>query len=552
MADKRFLAKAALTASTVLFAFGCGDDVTKTTVNETTGIAQLAAGETFPECASENVGEMLFAADSGAVYYCADGKWQTLDGKDGAVGENGAFCKMESLEDGSGYKLLCGGDSVAVVLNGAKGEDGKLGGNGEFCDVELLSDSTGYKVLCGGDSVGVILNGQKGQIGAQGVPGNDGEDCTLSDDGNGSVKVICATDTATLYKAVCGTEPYDPAKNFCFGNSLIALCGGNSYNLSTHFCGNTGTKDTVVAFCDGATYNLSTHFCANTGTRDTVVAFCDGATYNLSTHFCANTGTKDTVVALCGGDSYNLSTHFCANTGTKDTVFALCGGDSYNLSTHFCANGNTYKTSEYSFVTTEYLNQTMLKNGNYGYLVDSRDKQVYRTIQIGTQTWMAQNLNYGSAQGTNGTNAMYFCPGNFANNCATHGKLYKWSFAKNDACPTGWHLPDTTDFRTLINAAGGETIAGMKLKAETGWFDGEGESSGNGSNDYGFSAIPTGLRDNNGDFRYGGGRAFFLTSTENANDEVYRLILNTEYNSAYLGNGTGKKNEAYSVRCIKD
>ncbi len=66
--NKRHLSFA-LPLSVAALVVGCGDDVTKTTVNETTGIAELAKGEAFPECSESNAGEMLFAADSGGVYY---------------------------------------------------------------------------------------------------------------------------------------------------------------------------------------------------------------------------------------------------------------------------------------------------------------------------------------------------------------------------------------------------------------------------------------------------------------------------------------------------
>lgn len=64
-----------------LFA-ACGDEVTQTVMGES-GVAELAHGEGFPKCAKENLGEALFAEDSGKFFYCLGGKWRELDGKDG-------------------------------------------------------------------------------------------------------------------------------------------------------------------------------------------------------------------------------------------------------------------------------------------------------------------------------------------------------------------------------------------------------------------------------------------------------------------------------------
>ncbi len=113
---------------------------------------------------------------------------------------------------------------------------------------------------------------------------------------------------------------------------------------------------------------------------------------------------------------------------------------------------------------------------SFGTFTDSRDGQTYKTVKIGTQTWMAQNLNYQTKRGS-------WCYENSADSCKKYGRLYDWKTAKK-ACPAGYHLPSNEDWTTLIDYMGGQVTAGKKLKAKRGWND-----NGNGTDDYGFYKI---------------------------------------------------------------
>ena len=111
-------------------------------------------------------------------------------------------------------------------------------------------------------------------------------------------------------------------------------------------------------------------------------------------------------------------------------------------------------------------------------LIDNRDGKKYKTVTIGSKTWMAENLNY-EAKGSK-------CYENKDENCTTYGRLYNWSTAMK-ACPSGWHLPSKTEYEALDKAVGGEEVAGKKLKAKSGW-----NKNGNGTDDFGFPAMPGG------------------------------------------------------------
>jgi len=114
---------------------------------------------------------------------------------------------------------------------------------------------------------------------------------------------------------------------------------------------------------------------------------------------------------------------------------------------------------------------------------DPRDGKVYRTVKIGSQVWMAENLAY-AAEGSK-------CYNNEESNCEKYGRLYDWDTAMK-SCPAGWHLPSREEWQTLVDFAGGGKIAGEKLKAKSGWNDYEGKS-GNGTDEYSFLGYPKSL-----------------------------------------------------------
>lgn len=94
---------------------------------------------------------------------------------------------------------------------------------------------------------------------------------------------------------------------------------------------------------------------------------------------------------------------------------------------------------------------------------DSRDSSIYKTITIGSQTWMDENLHYKIPNGSS-------CYDNDTNNCKRYGRLYTYEMA-TEVCPSGWHLPTRSEWDTLINYLGGKEVAGTKLKSNSFWFN---------------------------------------------------------------------------------
>ena len=238
----------------------------------------------------------------------------------------------------------------------------------------------------------------------------------------------------------------------------------------------------------------------------------------------------------------------------------------------------------------------------YDSITDPRDSQVYKTVQIGKQTWMAENLNYADSTETPSLEGHSWCYDEEEDNCSKYGRLYTWSAAIDSAglykdkslkcglgkncelpskvqgiCPEGWHLPSQSEWETLIDSVGGEYRAGMVLKSRNGWKD-----DGYGSDVYGFSALPAGKSDLSFYsyvdeefykvyFNDEGKETHFWTSTpihychdeydEKADDYVCKYEEEYEYNYASVLDidsqdklyfGERSKEEGFSIRCIKD
>ena len=124
---------------------------------------------------------------------------------------------------------------------------------------------------------------------------------------------------------------------------------------------------------------------------------------------------------------------------------------------------------------------------------DNRDSKTYKWVRIGTQVWMAENLEY-------------TMPGSYVNK--NGDRLYTWEAAMQ-ACRVGWHLPSDKEWDLLINNFGGAVKAGAALKSTSGWKD-----VGNGTNSSGFTGLPAGFRGSFSKFVYVDEYSLFWPSTE--------------------------------------
>jgi len=215
----------------------------------------------------------------------------------------------------------------------------------------------------------------------------------------------------------------------------------------------------------------------------------------------------------------------------------------------------------------------------YGTLRDDRDGKEYKTVVIGGKTWLAENLNYQTDYS--------WCHWNSDTNCVKYGRLYAWKAARK-ACPPGWHLPSYREWDSLALAVGGAppngdmdgsgsvhwSDAGKKLKARSGWgtyiankrvkkktggsrggaywTDVATVKSGNGTDNYGFSALPGGERNFGGDFSAVGTDAKWWTASKYHKGDYRDLAYyrSMKHTTGDMNGFIEDVDDAYSVRCV--
>lgn len=178
---------------------------------------------------------------------------------------------------------------------------------------------------------------------------------------------------------------------------------------------------------------------------------------------------------------------------------------------------------------------TLIKEG----LTDSRDGKKYKVVNIGTQMWLANNLNYDTSDSK--------CYDNKPKNCEKYGRLYSWEMAMK-ACPAGWHLPNNAEWGKLAEVVGGTSSAGKYLKAKSGWSE-----SGNGEDKFGFAALLGGGGYSSGRFFNVGSNGYWWSATKINASCAYLSMDHREsiYGSSDDGNDY-EGNSLFSVRCLQD
>ena len=395
----------------------CDED---TTSASNSGPISVSTVKDLSECTTDNSGDMAYVKDIASMYFCADSVWKEMtasttsasDGKNAADSKDVSSCTVKEIQNG--YKVLCGGDSVGVVLNGAKGDNGK---NGE---------------------PGISITGPKGE---------DGESCTIAEDKGGVVTLQCGegenAKTTKLYKALCGSDPYDPETQRCVDGSVFGKCGKGTYIENVEFC----YDSEAYPLCgkDLLEYNPNREACKD----GVVLSLCGTKTFDPAVYACVS----GMILPLCVNEPYNPDLQECDDeTGSvTDKYVEYCGTKPYDPNIKFCDKRDGENVI-YGMVTITHLGM--------GY----------------SETWMTDNLRYKTKTGS-------VCHPDDNDYCTEYGRFYVWDAAMwvdddtgnyVDICPDGWQLPTYNQYNDLAQAFGGPERAGIPLKSKD--WDGTNES----------------------------------------------------------------------------
>ena len=226
------------------------------------------------------------------------------------------------------------------------------------------------------------------------------------------------------------------------------------------------------------------------------------------------------------------------------------------------------ETAESSSSVVDYVDSSTVVKGT---MTDERDGQTYRTVKIGSQTWMAENLNYKTERNS-------YCYDGKESYCTKYGRLYTWAAAVDSTgmwgangkdcgygstrsptypvrgvCPSGWHLPTNEEWHALFTDVLDDDNYGSKFKSTSGWIDCCDHSS-NGTDDFSFSVLPAGYMYylSRYDMRYysEGEEALFWSSTDK--DRLHSYYMYWRSIEDRVLRGDYAKSSAFSVRCVKD
>ena len=267
-------------------------------------------------------------------------------------------------------------------------------------------------------------------------------------------------------------------------------------------------------------------------------------------------------------DDYNSAIDM--GTTTSKTETGLLCGTSYN--SWVWAYNNCGKSLQSPLTaTTSFCGQPC---PGLPFFTDVRDGKTYRTVLIGTQCWMAQNLNIGTIidsvpNQTNNNILEKYCPQNQESNCDKYGGYYQWAESVqylngatnvsswypvptghvHGICPSGWHLPSDAEWSVLTTFLGSETTAGGKMK-ESGTINWISPNT-DATNISGFTGLPTGQRGyGDGQFGLVGMTTYMWSSSENSANTSW--VRGLKWDEGKVSNIYARKHYGFPVRCLKD
>jgi len=354
-----------------------------------------------------------------------------------------------------------------------------------------------------------------------------------------TVLVNYAGGTSTAGKALKSTSSWGDGYNGTDTHGFSALPGGNRYSGGLFGdVGRNGYWWSSTEYDGSYAYSLYMQYDYDFADENNIKDKSNGIsvrcilngghppTYTVTFNPNGGTVTPMTDVTDTSGKLKTLPTPTRDGYTFNGWFTASTGGTVITLDKAYIANTTIY--AHWTVVTTP---TTPSDTGRFTY-----GDQSYKTVKIGSQTWMAENLNIETADS--------WCYKDSAKYCAEYGRLYSWSAAKT-ACPVGWHLPSNEEWKILVDLAGGKSAAGKALKSTSGWGDGY-----NGTDTHGFSALPGGARYSYGSFVSAGSSGGWWTATEDGSG-AYKRGMYSGY--TYVDEDVyNKSGDGFSVRCVED
>ncbi len=414
------------------------------------------------------------------------------------------------------------------------------------------------------------------------------------DSGSGSGEGGSGSGEETVKK--CGDVTYDPKTQVCGdGDKVLPKCGKSGYDPETQVC---GEGNQVLSKCGESGYDPKTQYCKD-GTTPMDLSKCGETTYNPEDRFCY---ADEHVFDKCGTKSYNVLKEYCEGNAVKSYVITK-SADVVEIGETLIVEINKVFSATVALKAQDesYVGYTSVDNGTGGLKISVTNKEalatgtktvtlnivmnnqgyvfvtpvelnvapktatcgtkqystktqfcdtrgsgtVYKKVTIGTQTWMAENLNYVTGSGS-------ICRGTKVSGCE-YGRFYTKAVALSTTtpiCPSGWHLPSVKEVKTLVAKVDGvssfstNNTAGKKLKTQKGW------TSGDGTDIYGFSLVPAGYTNSEGEYSSEGLTAMFWLSDISGSYYYYVIVGGDEALTIrdFAVTAVAERN----VRCIKD
>ena len=383
----------------------------------------------------------------------------------------------------------------------------------------------------------------------------------ISSDGGKTIttKGVCWS-TSSNPTIALSTKTSNGTGTGSFTSTITGLSAGTTYYVRSYATNSSGTAYGANEIFTTVSIGLPT---IATSVVSSVTSTSAASGGNIS----YNGGGTVTSRGLCWSTSQNptiaLTTKTLDGTGSgsfTSNLTNLSPNTLYYLRAYATNSSGTAYGNQQILTTTTATNGIFNPNLTYGTMSDN-DGNIYKTIVIGTQTWMAENLktskyrngnaiptNLSDATWQSTTSGAYTIYNNDAANNTAYGKLYNW-YAVADSrnlCPNGWHVPSDAEWTNLVNYLGGSSAAGGKLKSTSSLWTAPNTGV---TNESGFSGLPGGTRSINGYYNIGSNGLWWSSTVYSTTNAWYRYL---NYSNGVLIRYNYNKQSGYSVRCLKD